>query len=404
MLCFVIIDLQDSGLVIILLLFYVVLTKSVVNFSYRNYFSFFSHPAHGSGLKAWMKTLSNNNFAFDAWYFPKVLFISISILLSTPFRVFEKMWYRKAIAKVKIKEPIFILGHPRSGTTFLHYLMSKDPSFSFCSTYQAMIPHLFLSGSKIFPALLSGVLPTKRPMDNLKLGSHLPKEEEFAMASMGAESLVSGYYFPKYFMNNFRDHVVFAGADINSESKWKNNFEYLLKKLSYANKGKRLLLKSPGNTGRIKQILELYPDAKFIHIYRDPYHVYQSNLHLYKKLLPMLSFQSIGAEAVDKFVIESYELLMKKYFSDRELIDTNNLVEIRYEEFEQNPLKALEGVYSKLGLDGFSTTEIFISEELKSYQNYEKNVFQMNLVEKEKIEKQWGFAFEKLGYSTALTS
>jgi len=386
----------------ILLLFYVVLTKSLLKFSYRNYFSFFSHPAHGSGLMAWLKTLSNNKFAIDAGYVPKVFIISLTIALSTPFRLLEKFWYRKRVSKVRVKNPVFIIGHPRSGTTFLQYLMSKDPGFSYCSTYQAMIPHLFLSGSKLFPALLSGVLPGRRPMDNLKMGAHLPKEEEFAMAGIGAESLVAGYYFPKNFMKNFRDHVMFLNTGSKAESRWKNNFDNLLKKLSYSSNAGTLLLKSPGNTGRIKQILDLYPDARFIHIYRNPYHVYQSNLHLYRKLLPLLSFQQVQIKDVEEFVMGSYELLMKQYFKDKKLIAQNNIVEIRYEDFEIDPLRSLEYIYEKLELEGLDSAKPFFIDELKAYQNYEKNVFKINDSEKEKIVRRWAFAFESLGYSTSL--
>ena len=63
--------------------------------------------------------------------------------------------------------------------------------------------------------------------------------------------------------------------------------QYFVKKISYKYIGKRVLLKSPANTGRIKEILEVYPDACFIHIHRDPYAVYQSNVKLYEKILPL---------------------------------------------------------------------------------------------------------------------
>ena len=46
-------------------------------------------------------------------------------------------------------------------------------------------------------------------MDNLKMGAELPKEEEFALAAYGPESIVSGYYFPAYFLKNLEENVIF---------------------------------------------------------------------------------------------------------------------------------------------------------------------------------------------------
>lgn len=37
-------------------------------------------------------------------------------------------------------EPVFILGHPRTGTTHLHNLMSRDPTFAYANTYQCGTP------------------------------------------------------------------------------------------------------------------------------------------------------------------------------------------------------------------------------------------------------------------------
>ncbi len=358
----------------------------------------FSHPAHGSGFYAWLRILSENRFAFHPFFLPKIFFISCTIVLSTPFRWYEKVRYRKILSKQKVNAPVFILGHPRSGTTFLHYLMSKDPAFAYCNTLQAMVPHLFLSGSWILRKVMDNVLPSRRPMDNLRMGSGLPKEEEFAMAAFGAESLVSAYYFPKNYIKTFKKAVVFDERTGLSEQNWKKNFEFLLRKLSFNQGGKTLLLKSPGNTGRIQQLLKLYPDAKFINICRNPYSVFQSNMHLYRKLLPLLSFQKINETEVKEFVLEGYEILMRKYFLDKQLLGKNNLIEISYEEFEKKPIDCLERIYSELKIGNFSEAKIGMLEELNSYRDFEKNRLTISEADKIEVQKRWGFAFEELGY------
>src|SRR5687768_18104609 len=46
----------------------------------------------------------------------------------------------------------------------------------------------------------------------------------------------------------------------------------------------RSILKSPPHTCRVPTLLRLFPDARFVHIVRDPYAVYPSTLHLWRIL------------------------------------------------------------------------------------------------------------------------
>lgn len=264
---------------------------------------------------------------------------------------------------------------------------------------QAMIPHLFLTWSGFFSGILSKALPDTRPMDNLKMGTDLPKEEEFALVAYGSESMVTGYYFPKNFVRNLKQNVLFKNNPF-AEKNWKKNFDHFLRKLTFANGDKKLLLKSPANTARVKEILSLYPDAKFIHIYRNPYDVFQSHLHLFKKLLPMLSFQEISDEELGEIVFSTYILIYEKYFGEKNLIPKGNLVEIRYEDFVAEPLHQIENIYKAISLPGFENAKPLMEAELKTYRNYEKNIFMMDDALAVKIAERFSFAFEKLGYSS----
>ena len=191
-----------------------------MKFKARNYFSFTSHAAFGSSLRAWLQILIKNKFAVHPYFIPKAIFISIAIVLGIPFRWYERKKYDRKIREQQIKNPVFIIGHPRSGTTFIHYLMSKDPQFGYCTTIQAMLPHVFLSSSEILTPFISKALPATRPMDNLKMGSEQPKEEEFALVSFGVESMISGFYFPKNFVQNFKEEVLFHSNE-KAEKNWK---------------------------------------------------------------------------------------------------------------------------------------------------------------------------------------
>jgi hypothetical protein len=138
--------------------------------------------------------MSDNGFRVAPRFWPKILFSLSIILLNIPFVIVEKIIYHKKIKNTPVKNPVFILGYPRSGTTWLMYLMSKDPQFAFCKMYECMGPHVIFTFGHILRRIAKKVLPEKRPMDNLDLGPDVPKEEEFALANMGLESMANALY------------------------------------------------------------------------------------------------------------------------------------------------------------------------------------------------------------------
>ena len=358
------------------------------------------HTALGSNLFTWFKLLARNKFLIDIRFLPKVLFITITVIFNIPFQLYEYLRYSKPIKKVKIKRPIFIVGHYRSGTTYLHNVLGKDPNFCFCSTYEALTPHVFLSIGGITKKILGWTMPATRPQDNVEAGAEKPSEEEFAMGNISNISLTHGYYFPKNIFNVFYESVIFEKDKIKKTKHWKKHFDYFLKKLTYKNNGKQLLLKSPANTARIKEILELYPDACFIHIHREPYAIYQSNINLYEKILPLLSFQKVGNKFIEDFILYSYEKTYKKFLIAKKVLPANQLFEISYDAFVKLPLKELQKAYIQLDLGDFAKAISCLEEEVKAVENYKTNNYStLNNETKSIIADKWSFMFEQYGYN-----
>ena len=81
-------------------------------------------------------------------------------------------------------QPVFILGHWRSGTTFVHNILSLDKHFGYNTTYQTVFPNMMLFGQSFFKKNMAFLMPDKRPTDNMELNVDLPQEEEFALSNM----------------------------------------------------------------------------------------------------------------------------------------------------------------------------------------------------------------------------
>jgi hypothetical protein len=102
-----------------------------------------------------------------------------------------------------------------------------------------------------------------RPMDNMELHMDLPQEDELAttMLSGGISP-----YMPLYFMGKaekFLKWTHFRDADVSDFRRWRESFVYFLKKVTYRNGGpdKRMVIKSPVHTGRVRLLLEMFPEA-----------------------------------------------------------------------------------------------------------------------------------------------
>ncbi len=367
-----------------------------IDLGLKDYFNFSSHSAYGSNLTTWLKLLWKFKGEIDWQFYPKVAFITCAVLFNTPFIWLEKLRFRNAMKDVKLADPVFILGHPRSGTTYLHYLLSKDPQFAYCSIYESFMPWIFLSAGSFLRRLMKMVLPETRPMDNVKLHADAPKEEEFGLGCMGVQSIVTGYVFPRKMLDIFRRYVLLI-ADSDKKA-WQENLVYFMKKLSLKYSSKPLLMKSPSNTARIGSILEIFPKAKFIHIYRNPYVVYPSTKRLYEKTLPLMALQHVSENEFDDAIIKSYTEMFEQYFEDRKLVPDGNLVEIAYEKFVGNEMELLQSAYAELGLKGWEIAAPLVDKEIRKQAGYKTNEYEPSEAMMEKIYHNWKSVFDAFGY------
>ena len=358
-----------------------------------------NQPLAGTTLVNFFKVLLENRCAIDWQFFPKALYVLLMILAIAPLRFLEHRKYDEQIRKTPVIKPVFIIGHWRSGTTYLHYLMGQDKNLGYVSTADTLDPSIFLRYEKILDNIVDQSLPKKRPMDNLEMQYNLPYEEEYAIANLCPYSFYHGWYFPRAIHRYFTRYVLYEGVDQHVVEEWKQTYQYFLQKITLKYHGKQIMLKSLVNTAKIKCILQLYPDAKFIHLMRNPYDVYLSTLDLYKGILPLFSFQHIDPDHFDRAVIDIYKGLYTRYLEEKHLIPQENLIEIRYEDFIKDPMRTLETIYGNLNLKGFNKAKPAFQRYLDKHANYKRNERKIDEATKKKIYEEWKFAFKAFGYS-----
>ena len=333
------------------------------------------NSATGYTFQQWWRLLRLNQFDLDGVYAHRVAFVTVMSLINSLYHAFEQTRFSGRIRETELPQsPIFILGHWRSGTTHLHNLLALNTDqFSAINTYQTAHPFTFLVSKPFYTRLMAFALPETRVVDTMPLQFHSPQEDELALAMLSLKSPYLGAHFPRHREAYLRylDFVDVPEAEI---AQWKAAFIYLIKKLTSVYPGQTLILKSPPHTARIKHLLDLFPEARFIHIHRHPYTVFQSTRRLYDTIPWFNYLQKPDLATIDEFLLYQYQRLHEAYFAQRPLIAPNHFYEIPFHELEADPISAIRGIYEAFELGDFDTFYPTLNRYVAGLADYRKNV------------------------------
>jgi hypothetical protein len=289
------------------------------------------------------------------------------------------------------------LGHWRNGTTLLHNLFSLDERFAYPNTFQALFPHSFLTTERVGSMVVDWFLPNNRPMDNVPMGGKTPQEDEFALSVLSLQSPLLGWVFQRDRSTHDR-FLTFAKATPEERARWRSSFLDFLRKLSWKY-DRPLVLKSPPHTARIPLLLEMFPDARFIHIHRNPFAVFQSSRRMFEVNFAFDGIQQRRDDLVD-WILGQYRAMYDAYLADRRQIPPGNLCEIAFESLEANPLDVVRHVYQQLSLPDFGQAEPAVRTHLAQIANYKKNVFRpMPADLQRRVVEAWEPCFAEWNYS-----
>jgi hypothetical protein len=189
------------------------------------------------------------------------------------------------------------------------------------------------------------------------------------------------------------------GVSKETIDEWKAYYLYILKKITLYRQGKQLVLKNQDNTGKIKILLEMFPDAKFIYLYRNPYDLYFSMMKFMSIAIPRFCIQKPPRiEDVEESMMNLYVRMVQKYITEREFIPKENLVEVCYEDFIDQPFEEIRKIYETLQLEGFRDNAPAFETYLRTQLSIKKDQYVMSDTLKQRIEQKWGFAIKEFGY------
>ena len=267
-------------------------------------------------------------------------------------------------------DPIFLTGLPRSGTTFLFNLLSLDPSHRSPLYWEIMNPLPLAKTSqqkkwrqnKINFQLKFArtIIPKLRAMHHIR--GETP-EECMLIATMNIRSIV---YLCMVDVPEYAEYL--KSCSFESVFLWHKRF---LQALELTERPKRWLLKDPSHIGHIPEILSAYPNAKFINIHRDPVESIGSFCSLTKNVRLGFS-KSVDKNSIGEMVLDFWKHKTYKGMLDKENLHSNQIANIRYSQFINNPISSIKEAYIKLGLDMDIKTENNMERYLVNQKNLKK--------------------------------
>lgn len=331
-------------------------------------------------------------------YYFKVFLTTLVILFATPFHLWERIYFKRKLAKVQFeKPPLFILGHWRSGTTLLHNLLTKDPGVGYMTTYQSVFPNN-LASKWIFKTFMRINMPNERPADRVKLNIDFPQEDEFAFCNTQPNGYYNFFYFPKAYIQIYDRAVHHKNLSEKQKKDWYAAYDTMVKKALINTGQHKIVIKNPINTARVEKLLKLYPNAKFLYLYRNPITVFLSTQRFFKGLFPTLWLERVDNEFINHMIIDVYNRVMHDYLEQKKRIPPENLIELQFEKFEKDPLTEIEKIYTQLWKEDFNPVKPYFSKYLESQKKHKKHMYELESAEIERLQEHFGKHIAYYGY------
>lgn len=356
----------------------------------------------GNPLYIYKLLLTNGGFSISR-IFVLIIYITKGII-SFLFGLIEWLFISRKIKKTEFTAPpVYIIGHFRSGTTFLHKILVTNKRFCYISYFDVLFPYSAAVAGKRITALFEKFIHVFNIrnifFNNCVLNLDDPGEEDLYMISTGSQySIAWGYLFPGKVMKHFEKWTHFSNEA--RKERWRKAYLYFLKRVSYRYQGRPMILKNPPNIARVRHLLEIFPEARFIFIYRNPYEVYHSMQNMWKNIIEKyISLHSITEEERKHIILNYYRKEMSQCLDDLALIPEENLMYVRYDDLTANPSKVTREIYDRLDIPGYDETKESISKKINEENNYKKTIYQYQDATLDEIYKSWQFFIDKWDYS-----
>ena len=356
---------------------------------------------HGMPLEVWLPLVAEHRARASLSRWGLMATITTAAGFNSLAEPLCRARFRRQLQEASPTDPLFIIGHWRSGTTLMHEMLMLDDRYFCPTTYQCFAPGHFLLPEGLITSALSWIMPDKRPMDNVSAGWHRPQEDEFALTNMGAPSPYRRMAFP------VTSPAAPEALDVSllppeQLDRWRKSLRTFLRTLAVRDP-RQPVLKSPPHTARMGVLAEMFPGAKFLHVVRDPFVVFPSTLRLWQSLHHVQALQVDRGDTLEEYVFAAFDEMYAAFERDRSELGAERLHEIRYEDLVADPVARMQEAYEQLDLGDFSRVRDRFEEQARGMKHYKTNTYRHDPRIVAAIERRWRPFIDRYGYQVPET-
>ena len=317
--------------------------------------------------------LRRSRVSWRRW--PQALALGLSGVAVQPLAWLQSLLYSRALRQVELpSDPVIVIGHWRSGTTYLHQLMAADPQVATARNALTVAPQVALLLKPLLVPLLRRWMTATRPIDAVPWGPMDPQEDEIGLARLSFDTNMAGVAFPQEYPFHFRRCV------LSSTPGFRRQFLRFCR-LTLLHEGSdksHWLIKNSAHTARVPLLLELFPKARFVLLQRDPVDSIRSLVQVKQNLADLVGLQHApdAVRQVEETVL-AHHLLMDAFEAARTLIPAGQLVEVSYDALLEEPLTSVERIYSTLSIPGWQQAKPWIAARVEQAKHYRARPVQL---------------------------
>jgi hypothetical protein len=261
-----------------------------------------------------------------------------------------------------VERPLFIVGFPRTGTTLLHKLLSKDPEAHVPYHWKLHTPLPLTGGQNEINQRIRSASSIMRATEMIApmwkvihpTGVHEPEECVFLLS----DNLTYGVraHIPKYV-----EHYL----DLDLTPVYRN-YQQHLQALQWQQSQSHWALKSPLHLWSLGALLAVFPDACIIQTHRDPVKAFPSWCSLVTALGIMarkqVDLESIGAEW-----LSLWKIGIERAQAARESANPARFFDVQYTDLVADPLAMVQQIYAHFGIDLTAEAETRMQQWLEAH-------------------------------------
>jgi Sulfotransferase family len=250
-----------------------------------------------------------------------------------------------AISAEPIDRPIFISGMPRSGTTFLHNMLAQDEANAVVHCWETIYPAT-RNPERRRNAVARQLAGFARVAPKLAAVHDLSADSPQECTEITAHLFASYRFDTTHHVPSYREWI--DGAGLSSAYRFHKRF---LRHLQHRNGRRRWILKCPDHVFALAAIREVYPDAYFVFLHRDPVRVISSVAQL-TEILRRPFTRSVDRFQIGRQVSERWEegahILVRA--NDDRSAASDRVCHLKFESLVRDPLRSISALYERMGL------------------------------------------------------